>query len=168
MIIRYAITNNKLSLFDSLIIGKPWPLKISVAGIALDDSKKQVVCCDKEDNSLYVLDTQAKKVLSHFSLDGEGYTCLLSPNHKLLYISCWGCDKIVLFDTEKQIITGSIAVGDNPNDLCVTGKGEYLYVANANDNSVSVIDTKQQKVIETLNSALYPGSPSGSTTTVWR
>jgi hypothetical protein len=37
-------------------------------------------------------------------------------------------------------------------------------VANANDNSVSVIDVLQMKVIETLNSALYPDSPSGSTT----
>ena len=36
-------------------------------------------------------------------------------------------------------------------------------MANANDNSVSVINTTQQKVIETLNTALYPGSPEGST-----
>ena len=61
-------------------------------------------------------------------------------------------------------MTGSIAVGDNPNDLCITQNGKYLYVANSNDNSVSVIDTRQKKVIETLNAALYPDSPSGSTT----
>src|SRR5664279_3529650 len=164
LIVRYAINNNRLSVYDSIIIGKPWPVKISVAGIALDDSKNRLYAVTKENNSLYVLDTQTKKIVSRYPLDGEGYTCLLSPNHKLLYISCWGCDKIVLFDTEKQIVSGSVTVGDNPNDLCITGKGEYLYVANANDNSVSVIDTKQQKVIETLNSALYPGSPSGSTT----
>ena len=163
-IIRYAINNNKLSVYDSIIIGKPWPVKISVTGIALDDNKNRLYAVTKENNSLYILDTQTKKVISHFQLDGEGYTCLLSPDHKLLYISCWGCDKIVLLDTDKQKITGSIQVGDNPNDLCITGKGDYLYVANANDNSVSVIDTKQQKVIETLNSALYPGSPTGSTT----
>jgi len=164
LIVRYAINNNRLSVYDSIIIGKPWPVKISVAGIALDESKNRLYAVTKENNSLYVLDTQTKKIVSRYPLDGEGYTCLLSPNHKLLYISCWGCDKIVLFDTEKQIVSGSVTVGDNPNDLCITGKGEYLYVANANDNSVSVIDTKQQKVIETLNSALYPGSPSGSTT----
>ena len=70
----------------------------------------------------------------------------------------------MVFDTDLQKITGSVAVGDNPNDLCITGNGKYLYVANANDNSVSVIETKNLKVIETLNSALYPGSPAGSTT----
>src|SRR5262249_40222694 len=35
--------------------------------------------------------------------------------------------------------------------------------ANAQDNSVSVIDLQKQSVIETLDAALYPGSPSGST-----
>ncbi len=163
IIIRYAILNNRLSAYDTIRIGKAWPVKISIAGIALDEAKNRLYAVTKEDNSLYLLDTKSKKVISKFPLGGEGYTCLLSPNHKMLYISCWGCDKIVLFDTDLQKITGSIPVGDNPNDLCITKNGKYLYVANANDNTVSVIDTKQLKVIETLNSALYPGSLSGST-----
>jgi len=164
IIIRYAITNNRLSVYDSIMIGKAWPVKISVAGMALDDPNKRLYVVTKENNSLYVIDIQTKKVISQYPLGGEGYTCLLSPDLKLLYISCWGCDKIVLFDTRLQKITGSIDVGDNPNDLCITKNGQYLFVANSNDNSVSVIDTRQRKSIETLNSALYPGSPSGSTT----
>jgi YVTN family beta-propeller protein len=164
IIIRYAIRNNRLSVFDSISIGKEWPVKISVSGLALDDARDRLYVVTKENNSLYVIDTHSKKVVSQYSLGGEGYTCLLSPDHKLLYISCWGCDKVIVFDTDQQKITGSIAVGDNPNDLCITGNGRYLYVANANDNSVSVIDIQQMKVIETLNSALYAGSPSGSTT----
>jgi YVTN family beta-propeller protein len=164
MIIRYAIQNNRLIINDSLRIGEPWPDKISVAGLALDDSRNRLYAVTKENNSLYVLDTHSKKVVSQFPLGGEAYTCLLSPDRKLLFISCWGCDKVIIFDTEKQKIDGSVSVGDNPNDLCITGNGKYLFVANANDNSVSVIDVTQMKVIETLNSALYPGSPSGSTT----
>ena len=42
--------------------------------------------------------------------------------------------------------------------------GVSLFVANANDNSVSVIDMQTRKVLETLDAALYPGSPAGSTT----
>ena len=106
----------------------------------------------------------SKKVIGQYALGGEGYTCLLSPDHKTLYISCWGCGKIILFDTDKQQIAGSIPAGSNPNDLCITKNGDRLFVANANDNSVSVIDTKQRKVIETLNAALYPDAPCGSTT----
>jgi YVTN family beta-propeller protein len=164
IIIRYAILNNHLSVFDTIRIGKAWPEKISVAGLALDDAKNRLYAVTKENNSLYVIDIQTKKVVSQHPLGGEGYTCLLSPDQKLLYISCWGCDKIVLFDTNQQKITGSIPVGDNPNDLCITRNGKYLFVANANDNSVSVIDTRQKRVIEVLNSALFPNSPAGSTT----
>ena len=164
IIIRYAILNNRLSVKDSIRIGKPWPVKISIAGIALDDMKNRLYVVTKEDNSLYVIDTQTKKVVSQQPLGGEGYTCLLSPDHKLLYISCWGCRKIVIFDTDQQKIIGSVDVGSHPNDLCVTGNGQFLYVANADDNSVSVIDTRQMKVIETLNTALYPNALAGSTT----
>ena len=164
IIIRYAVKKKKLSATDTIRIGKPWPERISIAGLTLDEPKKRLYAVTKEDNSLYVIDIQSKKVISKHPLGGEGYTCILSPDHKTLYSSCWGCDKIVVFDTDQQKITGTIPVGDNPNDLCITGNGMFLFVANANDNSVSVIDTRQMKVIETLNSALYPDAPSGSTT----
>jgi YVTN family beta-propeller protein len=163
MIVRYSIINNHLLVHDSIIIGKPWPEKISIAGLALDDSKNKLYVVTKENNSLYVIDTKTKKIIWKYALGGEGYTCILSPNHKTLYISCWGCDKIILFDTKVQKITGSINAGDNPNDMCITGNGQYLFVANANDNNVSVIDTRRMKVIEKLNSALYSDSPTGST-----
>lgn len=164
MVIRYAIRKNHLVAFDTIIIGEPWPVKISIAGIALDDARKRLYAVTKEDNSLYVLDVETKKILSQHPLGGEGYTCILSPDRKILYATCWGADKVVLLDTDLQKIKSTIAVGDNPNDMCLTKNGGYLFVANANDNSVSVIDTKQNKVIETLNTALYPDAPSGSTT----
>lgn len=164
IIIRYAIKENKLVNNDTLVIGKPWPEKISIAGIAVDERGKKLYAVTKENSSLYVVDLKTRKVSSIHQLGGEGYTCLLSPDHKTLYSTCWGCDKVVVFDTKQQKVTGSVAVGDNPNDMCISQNGRYLFVANANDNTVSVIDTRQQKVIELLNSALYPGSPSGSTT----
>ncbi len=164
IIIKYAVRRNKLLNADTIRIGKPWPERISVAGIALDEPKNRLYAVTKENNSLYVIDIQSKEVIARHPLGGEGYTCILSPDHKTLYSSCWGCDRIIVFDTDRQKITGSIPVGDNPNDLCMTRNGQYLFVANANDNNVSVIDTRQMKVIETLNTALFPNAPSGSTT----
>ena len=164
IIIRYSIINNRLVNHDTIRIGKPWPVRISVAGLALDDAKNRMYVVTKENNSLYVIDTQSKKVVSQHPLGGEGYTCILSPDHKILYISGWARKMVFLFDTYRQKMTDSINVGSHPNDMCVTGNGQYLYVANADDNSVSVIDTRQKKVIETLNTALYPNSPAGSTT----
>ncbi|HEX7585607.1 MAG TPA: bifunctional YncE family protein/alkaline phosphatase family protein [Prolixibacteraceae bacterium] len=163
-IMRYQVKNQKLVPFDTLVIGKPWPEKISPAGIAVDDDNKMLYAVTKENNSLYTFDLKEKKVKNQFPLGGEGYACLLSNDGKTLFISCWGCDKVVLFDTRTQQMAGWIPVGDNPNDLCLTRNDKYLFVANANDNSVSVISLEQKRVIEILNSALYPDSPSGSTT----
>jgi len=164
IIIRYAVSKKQMVAADTIRIGKPWPERISIAGLAVDDSKQRLYVVTKENNSLYVIDTKAKKVISQHPLGGEGYTCILSPDRRTLYASCWGCDRIVIFDTEGQKITGSITVGDNPNDMCITRSGQFLFVANANDNNVSVISTGEMKVIETLNTALYPDAPSGSTT----
>lgn len=163
-IMRYQVKNKKLVPLDTMVIGKPWPVKISIAGIAVDDERQMLYTVTKENNSLYVFDLKEKKISKQIALGGEGYTCLLSDDCKMLYITCWGCDKVLMYDTRKQAMAGSVPVGDNPNDLCITHDGKYLFVANANDNSVSVISLEQKRVIEILNSALYPNSPSGSTT----
>jgi len=162
-IVQYEIKNKRMVPVDTLINGKKWPEKISVAGIAVDEGKQLLYAVTKENNSLYVYDLKKKKVKAQFPLGGEGYTCLLSDDSKMLYITCWGCDKVILCDTGKQGITGSIPVGDNPNDMCITHNGKYLFVSNANDNSLSVISLEQKRVIEILNAALFPDSPSGST-----
>ena len=163
-ILKYAVTGGKLILNDSIKLGNKWPAKISPAGIALDDAKHLMYVVTKDNNSLYIVDLLNRQTLKRIQLSGEAYTCLLSPDKKSLYISCWGCDKLITVNTESRIIAGEIAVGDNPNELCLTKNGRYLFVANANDNAVSVIDVKNKKVIETLTASLYPDAPPGSTT----
>ncbi|MFM8851510.1 MAG: beta-propeller fold lactonase family protein, partial [Cytophagales bacterium] len=163
-VIRYSVERNRLVTKDTLFIGKPWPEKISIAGMTLDDSRNRLYVVTKDNNSLYVIDTSTKKIIQQLQLPAEAYACILAPNKKILYISCWGCDKILAVDTQLLNITNQIQVGDNPNDIAISKNGKFLYVANANDNSVSVIDTRLKKEIEVLNTALYPNAPSGSTT----
>lgn len=162
-IIEYAIDNNQMVLTDSISLGKKWPNKIAPAGIALDDARKQLYVVTRDDKSLYIIDLNTKKVEQQYALGGEAYACVLSPDTRELYISCWGCDKLYVFDTQKKNIVADIAVGDNPNEICLSKNGKTLYVANSNDNSVSVINVAGRKVIETLNAALYPDAPNGST-----
>ena len=161
-ILQYAVLNNKLQLKDSIKLGEKWPEKISPAGIEIDDVMKKMYVVTKENNSLYIINLKSKKVEKSVSLGAEAYSCLLSGNKKELYISLWGGDKVLVFDILKQAMTTEISVGDNPNELLLNKSGTILFVANANDNSVSVIDIKQRKVLEVLNAALYPNAPEGS------
>jgi YVTN family beta-propeller protein len=162
-ILKFAITENKLILVDSIALGKKWPNKIAPAGIEVDEASNKMFVVTRDDKSLYVVDLASKQILQTLSLGAEAYACMLSKDKKILYISLWGGDKILYYDIVTQKITEQINVGDNPNELCLTANGKYLLVANANDNSVSIIDIYAKKVVETLNAALYPNSPSGST-----
>ncbi len=163
-ILRFKILNNKLICCDTFRLGIPMKKKISVAGIAVDASANRLYTVTKDNNSVYIIDLVTKKILKQIPLGGEGYTCILSPDKKHLYCSCWGCEKVVIVNTNSLEIETTIPVGDHPNDLVTDRKGKRLFVANSNDNSVSVIDLKAGKVIETLNAALYPTLLPGSTT----
>ncbi len=163
MILRYTIQKEILVLRDTLTLGKPWPIRISPAGLCVDDQRDLLYVVTKENNSLYVLDTRTKAILHRDSIGKELYTCALSPDRRLLYISHWGGNELVVWDTETRKIKQRIPVGDSPNDLILNEKGTLAYVACADDNSVSVVDLIQNKVVETLVATLYPDAPTGST-----
>lgn len=163
-ILRYSVKEGKLKYKDDISLGKKWPNKISPAGMDIDDVRQLLYVVTKDNNSLYVVSLKDKSILQQVALPAEGYTCLLSPDRKFLYISVWGDKKVAVFNTAEKRIDGFIDVGDHPNELCLSGNGKFLYVANANDNSVSVINTTERKVVETLTASLYPNAPPGSTT----
>lgn len=162
-ILVFSTKNNRLTRTDSISLGKPWPNKIGVAGLTIDDARKMLYVVTRDDKMLYAVDLVSKQTLYTYYIGAEAYTCVLSPNKKTLYISVWGGDEVLFFDTEKIQVKQAIKVGDNPNELLLNQSGKILFVANANDNSVSVIETASGKELEVLNAALYPDAPSGST-----
>lgn len=161
-IYQLEINNERLLVRDTIKLGKKWPNRIGPSGIALDDEKQLLYVVTRENKSLYVVNLRTKQVQQQISLGAEAYACVLSPDHSTLYISLWGANKVMAWDLTNQR-KKEWPVGDNPNEMCLTKDGRYLFVANALDNTVSVIDTREQKVLETLNAALYPDAPSGST-----
>jgi len=163
-ILQYSITNQKFKLIDSIKLGDKWPNKISPAGMCIDEAHQKIYVVTKDDNALYTINLSTKKVVQKTFLSAEAYTCVLSPIKNELYISCWGGKKIIVFSTATNQITKEISVGVHPNDICLTKNGKLLYVANAEDNTVSVVDLAVYKEVEVLNTALYPNAPAGSST----
>ena len=112
---------------------------------------------------MYILNPKTRGITSKVKLPAEAYSCLLSPDEKTLYISIWGGEQVVFYDTETQQLS-NITVGSHPNELLLNKKGNWLFVANANDNSVAIINTATRKIVETVTTALYPTHLTGSTT----
>lgn len=163
-IVRYEISQNKLNKKDEIVLGAVWPNRVAPSGITFDSKRQKIYVVTRDNRTLYVIDAKTQKIEKQFGLDGEAYMSVLSTDAKELYISCWGCDQVLVFDLNMQAWKTPIKVGDNPNEMLISPNGQQLYVCNANDNTVSVINLKTKKVIETLDVALYPNSPSGSTT----
>ncbi len=163
-ILKFVIKNEKLILVDSIKLGDKWPNKISPAGICINNQKNILYVVTKDDSSLYEINLANKKIIKKTLLPAEAYTCALSNDQSELYISIWGAEKLVVYNTRQQKITHQIKTGTHPNDFAISKNGHLIYVANGEDNSVSIIDIKNKKVIETLNSALYPEAPTGSAT----
>ncbi len=165
IILDYPIAQQKLGNPDTIVLGEKWPLnKICPTGIEVDDQSGKLYVVTKEDNSLYVIDLRTKKTLVKTVLGHEAYSCLLSADHQTLYITLWGGEAVAIYNTATDKITGNIPTESHPNEIIRSKNSLYLFVANANDNSVSIISTKTQKVIETISTALYPNALTGSTT----
>ncbi len=164
IILAYPVAARKLGAPDTLRLGKAWPKeKISPAGLAVDGARQRLYAVTKEDNALYVLDLKTKRTISRLDLGHEAYGCLLAPDGNTLYITLWGGDELLAYDTRTGRIKQRLATESHPNELIQSRNGRYVFVANANDNSVSVVDTKTWKVLETIGTALYPTKLTGST-----
>ncbi|WP_184550596.1 bifunctional YncE family protein/alkaline phosphatase family protein [Mucilaginibacter sp. FT3.2] len=161
----FNIANNKLGTPDTIRLAPDkWPKnKVCPTGITVNKADTRLYTVTKEDSLLYIVDPKQAKTLKTVKLPAEAYACTLSPDEKTLYISLWGGDKLGIYN----IITNKLSTintESHPNELLLNKKGTILYVANANDNSVSVINTVTHKTLENITTALYPTHLTGSTT----
>jgi len=164
-IMAFHIANNKIGKADTIKLARgPWPKnKVCPTGIAVNNADTRLYVVTKEDSALYVVDATTRNTIKRVKLSAEAYSCILSPDEKTLYISVWGGEAVTCYNT----LTGemkNIKVGSHPNELLLSKNGSILFAANANDNSVSVIDTRSRKTIEIISTALYPTHLTGSTT----
>ena len=163
-ILVFEIAGGKLVEKEKIALSTDPKANISPAGIELDEAKGLLYVVTKENNSLYVIDLKSKAIRSIHPLPAEAFTCLLDKKKGVLYISVWGARQVLPFQTTTKQFLPAIAVGDHPNELVLTKNGKTLFVANANDNSVSVVDTRTGKEVEVLNAALVPNALEGSST----
>jgi YVTN family beta-propeller protein len=76
------------------------------------------------------------------------------------YVTCWNDDSVAVARPEQPLTR--IAVGRHPTVMVLNPARTRLYVANSNDDSVSVIDTKTDKEVERISLRLSEGVPPGN------
>ncbi|HKQ37603.1 MAG TPA: beta-propeller fold lactonase family protein, partial [Verrucomicrobiae bacterium] len=97
------------------------------------------------------------------SLDPFPYTCLLDEKRDRLYVSLWAQAAVAVINLKDNEIIARWKTEEHPNEMLLSKSGKYLFVANANRNTVSILDTDTGRTKETLLAELVPNSPPGST-----
>ncbi len=136
-----------------------YPSKGTYAWAAgLDVYRNSLAVVFRGDSTLRYYDLKTGKI-EVVRLDGMPYYCKYLSNGTLL-VSIWSSKRIEAFRGKHLLY--KVATGDHPTEIAV--RGGYAFVANANDNSVSVIDLRTRKTIASVSTTIYPDSPEGSTT----
>jgi YVTN family beta-propeller protein len=160
-----------------------------VGGFALSNDETKAYVCLSRNNSLGIVDLASGKLLKEIPVGIAPFDVVLKQDGKSAYVSNWGgrhpktgektakssgTDTLVdergvaasgtvsVVDLEKSAETLQIVTGLHPSDLELSADQRTLYVANANSDSVSVIDTTTQRVRESIAVRPDPALPFGS------
>jgi YVTN family beta-propeller protein len=158
-------------------------------GIAMMADGMHAAVCLSVSNTVAIVDLAAARVDRTIDVSVAPYDIALSGDGKTAYVSNWGGrratkdDKTqesagtpVVVDDRGVACTGTvgvidlaagkqvaeIAVGLHPSDLELTRDGKTLFVANANSDTVSVIDTSSRSTTATINVRPDEELPFGS------
>jgi YVTN family beta-propeller protein len=126
----------------------------------LDANRQKLAVVFRGDSTLSYYSFSTKEFQT-IKLDGMPYSCKYLKDGKLL-VSIWNSKRIEAFNGTKLLF--QVETGDHPTEIAVSKNNRFAYVANANDNSVTVVDLKRHRAIANVSTSLYPDSPEGSTT----
>ena len=84
---------------------------------------------------------------------GAAPTSLVNANGTV-YVTESGRNVVGVLGGSPLTVTAEVAVGANPVDLTVLPNGKKIYVANAGDNSITVIDASDNSVVTTISDPL--------------
>jgi YVTN family beta-propeller protein len=101
--------------------------------------------------SVDVRDPNRPAVIATFSTDPHPNDLVLTADDRL-FVSCGNTNNVISFDLKTgqrlEVINTALEpkapAGSTPNSLALTADGETLYVANADNNSVAVIDVEER------------------------
>jgi YVTN family beta-propeller protein len=91
------------------------------------------------------------------------YACRIDEKKQRLYVSLWAQSSVAVIDLKSNEVIARWPTEEHPCEMVLNRSGKRLFVANANNNTVTVLDTDSGKPIETIWAALHTHSPPGST-----
>lgn len=165
------------------------PESSNPCGVAISSDGGKAFVCLGAKNTLAVVELSTGAILRQIRVGIAPWDVVLSPDNQTAYVSDWGgrfplpgeptansAGTPVVIDSRGVASTGAVSIVDlavgiesaqvptdlHPSDLELSPDGAALYVANANSDTVTVIDTRTRSVRETILARPDPSFPYGS------
>ncbi|MCB0628603.1 MAG: alkaline phosphatase family protein [Saprospiraceae bacterium] len=157
-------------------------------GLAIDDKSGLVYVTLSRNNTLGIINLKTGEIESQIPVGIAPYTVVLHENKA--YVSNWGgrqpregdmtgpssgsrvvvdpetgiasTGTVSVIDLPSRSVTATIEVLLHPSGMILSPGGSRLFVANANSDAISVVNTETDKVVKTLSSKPMPDLPFGS------
>jgi YVTN family beta-propeller protein len=134
----------------------------TVAGLGLSSDGKTLYTANFENDSVSLVDTSARQVVSRVVFAAPGgkkaigeYPFWIAVKSEKdgagdrVFVSSQRDGQVVAFGAAEGV--HAIQVGSEPNKMVLSKDGPTLYVVNGDSDSVSVIDTDKEEVVETID-----------------
>jgi YVTN family beta-propeller protein/autotransporter-associated beta strand protein len=182
----WSVNTNGVAAFSRTI---SLPSSSDPCGIALSEDGSKAYVCLSILNQLAVVNLAAETVSQQINVGIAPWNVALSPDGNTAYVADWGgrfpvggdltaasagtqvvvdsrgvaASGVVSFvNLSTALETAQVAAGLHPSDVALSSDGNTLYVANANSDTVSVINTQTKSVKETILVRPDPTFPYGS------
>lgn len=157
-------------------------------GFVIDEEKDLIFVVLSRNNTLGIVNTKSMELEAQIPVGIAPFTVVIKDSKA--YVSNWGGrvpnpeDKtgltsgskavvdpktgigssgtVSIVDLESREVMKEISVGLLPCNMTLSADGSRLYVANANSDIVSVIDTEDDKLLKTIDTKPIPDLPFGS------
>jgi YVTN family beta-propeller protein/autotransporter-associated beta strand protein len=182
----WVIGTNRTVAFSRTILlpGGSYPCGVAVSA----DGSKAYVCLSVK-NTLTVVDLSTGTVSRQINVGIAPWDVVLSPDGNTAYVSDWGgrlpvggdliansagtpvvidnrgvaaSGAVSFVDLRTGVETAQVPTGLHPSALALAQDGNSLYVANANSDTVTAIDTRAKTAKETILVRPDPSFPYGS------
>ncbi|MCZ8517609.1 bifunctional YncE family protein/alkaline phosphatase family protein [Paenibacillus filicis] len=150
---------------SKLAIQKTLPLPSGTypQGVAVSPDDKTVYVSGQYSRKLVAVDVASGQT-TQASVGSYPFGIVLSEDGHTAYISNQGENTLSVFSVDGLTLTpkSPITVGTHPNNLLLDAKKQRLFVANGDNDTVSVVDTSSNAVTDTISLMPYKDAPAGT------
>lgn len=137
----------------------------AVSAILISADGKVLYAINNSDGYVYILETHGGRAMGRVKTGDHPLTGVLAKDGKTLYVANLGGADVAVVDVsqpDRPVVTARIATDAHPNDLALREDG-VLFVSCGHTNHVVAVDVAANQRLETINMALGPKAPAGST-----